>query len=81
MKVLALNLPQFHEVPENNEWWGQGFTEWTNVKKAKPVYEGHVQPMEPIDGYYYDLRILNTAFAGQIIRGRARGTEKSRTCC
>lgn len=55
MKVLALNLPQFHEVQENNDWWGKGFTEWTNVKKAKPVYRGHVQPMEPLDGYYYDL--------------------------
>lgn len=55
MKVLALNLPQFHEVPENNEWWGKGFTEWTNVKRAKPIYKGHAQPMEPLDGYYYDL--------------------------
>ena len=55
MKILALNLPQFHEVPENNEWWGKGFTEWTNVKNAKPVYKGHLQPMEPLDDYYYDL--------------------------
>lgn len=52
---MALNLPQFHEVPENNEWWGKGFTEWTNVKNAKPVYKGHLQPMEPLDDYYYDL--------------------------
>ena len=55
MKILALNLPQFHEVEENNEWWGKGFTEWTNVKKALPVYKGHIQPIEPIDDYYYDL--------------------------
>lgn len=55
MKILALHLPQFHEVKENNEWWGQGFTEWTNVKSAKPIFRGHIQPKEPIDGYYYDL--------------------------
>ena len=52
MKVLALHLPQFHEVAENNEWWGKGFTEWDNVKRAKPLYKGHVQPMEPLEGYY-----------------------------
>ena len=55
MKILALNLPQFHEVPENNEWWGKGFTEWTNVKRAKPLYKGHHQPLAPLHNNYYDL--------------------------
>ncbi len=55
MRVLALHLPQFHEVPENNEWWGQGFTEWTNVKSAKPLYTGHCKPAHPLGDNYYDL--------------------------
>lgn len=55
MKILSLYLPQFHEVPENNDWWGDGFTEWVNVKKAEPLYSGHNQPIVPLNENYYDL--------------------------
>ena len=55
MKVMCMYLPQFHTFPENDEWWGKGYTEWTAVKRAKPLFKGHVQPKVPINGQYYDL--------------------------
>lgn len=73
-RLITFYLPQYHPIPENDAWWGKGFTEWTNAAKAKPLFRGHYQPHVPADMGFYDLRLAETR-ATQAAMAREHGVE------